>query len=47
MAIAAVLGIMLSTFFIFLREYFDNTVKTQEDIESCFMLPVLGLIPEA
>lgn len=46
MLIASVLGIMISIFFIFVYEYFDNTVKTQEDIEKYFMLPVLGVIPK-
>lgn len=46
MLVASVLGIMLSIFFIFVYEYFDNTVKTQEDIEKYFMLPVLGVIPK-
>ncbi|MDD3704656.1 MAG: Wzz/FepE/Etk N-terminal domain-containing protein [Clostridiaceae bacterium] len=46
MLIASVLSIMLSIFFIFVYEYFDNTVKTQEEIENYFMLPVLGVIPK-
>lgn len=46
MLITFVLGIMLSIFSILAYEYFDNTVKTQEDIEKYFMLPVLGVIPK-
>lgn len=46
MLITSVLIIMLSVFSIFVHEYFDNTVKTQEDIEKYFMLPVLGVIPK-
>ena len=44
-AISAVLGIMVSVFIIFLVEYFDNTIKTPEEIENSFGLPVLGSIP--
>lgn len=44
--IASALGMMLSILFVFAHEYFDNTVKTQEDIEKYFMLPVIGVIPE-
>lgn len=43
--IAAVAGIMTGFFLILIHEYFDNTVKTQEDIEKYFMLPVIGVIP--
>lgn len=46
MLLAFALGIMISIFSIFIHEYFDNTVKTQEDIEKYFMLPVLGVIPK-
>ena len=44
-AIAAVLGVMVSVFAIFLLEYFDNTIKTVEDVEHKTGLPVLGSIP--
>ena len=45
MAIAGVLGMMVSVFAIFLLEYFDNTIKTIEDVEQKTGLPVLGSIP--
>lgn len=45
-AIAAVLGMMVSVFVIFLREYLDNTVKTQEDVAKYLDLPVLASIPK-
>ena len=45
MAIAGVLGMMVSVFAIFLLEYFDNTIKTIEDVEHKMGLPVLGSIP--
>lgn len=44
-AIAAVLGVMVSVFVIFLAEYFDNTIKTPQDIEHNLGLPVLGSVP--
>lgn len=46
MAIAGVLGIMVSLGIIFLIEYLDNTVKSAEDIERHIGLPVLGSIPD-
>ncbi len=44
-AIAAVLGVMISVFIVFLIEYFDNTIKTVDDVENKLGLPVLGSIP--
>ncbi len=44
-AIAGVLGIMLSVFIVFLLEYLDNTIKTPEDIEKYLGLNVIGIIP--
>lgn len=46
MAIAGVLGLMVSLGIIFLVEYLDNTVKSSEDIERRIGLPVLGSIPD-
>lgn len=46
MAIAGVLGLMISLGIIFLIEYLDNTVKSAEDIERHIGLPVLGSIPD-
>ena len=44
-AIAAVLGIMVSLFAIFLIEQFDNTIKMPQEIEQRLGLPVLGSVP--
>lgn len=44
-AIAFLLGLMISVGLVFLIEYLDNTVKNQEDIEKSLGVPVLGLIP--
>ena len=44
--ISAAAGLMTGLLMALLLEYFDNTIKTQEDIENCFRLPVIGVIPE-
>ena len=44
-AIAAVLGMMIGLFIVFLIEYLDNKIKTPQDIEKHLGLPVLGVIP--
>ncbi len=44
-AIAAVLGVMVSLFVIFLLEYLDNKIKTPQDIEQCLGLPLIGVVP--
>lgn len=45
MAIAGVLGMMISIFVVFLLEYLDSTIKTPEDIEKYLGLSVIGTIP--
>lgn len=45
-AIAGVLGEMLVLLIIFLREYLDNTIKTEKDIEKYLDIPVIGVIPD-
>jgi len=44
-AIAIVIGLMIGVGLAFLLEYFDNTIKTEHDIEKYLGLPVLGTIP--
>lgn len=44
-AIAGVLGIMIAIFIIFALEFFNNTIKTEEDIEKKLGLTTIGLIP--
>lgn len=44
-AVAAVLGLMIGFGLIFIIEYFDDTVKTPEDIQKHLNLPVIGTIP--
>ncbi len=43
-AIALVVGLMAGVGLAFLLEYFDNTIKTEQDIERHLDLPVLGAI---
>ena len=44
-AIGLVLGLMLGVFVVFVREYFDNTIKTKEDVARHLDLPLIGSIP--
>ena len=44
-AIAGVIGVMIGLFIIFLIEFLDNKVKTPQDMEKYFNIPVLGVIP--
>lgn len=44
MAIALVVGLMAGVGLVFLLEYLDNTIKTEQDIENQLGLPVLGAI---
>lgn len=46
MAIAYVLGLMISTALAFLFEHLDNTIKTSDDVQKYLGVPVLGVIPE-
>lgn len=46
MAIAFFLGLMVSLGIIFLKEYLDNTVKTESDIQRLLGIPVIGIIPQ-
>lgn len=43
-AIAIVVGLMAAIGMAFLLEYFDNTIKNEQDIEKILELPILGVI---
>lgn len=43
--IAVVLGLILGVIAAFLREHFDRGLRTREDVERAFGLPVVGQIP--
>ncbi|MEH7608616.1 YveK family protein [Priestia megaterium] len=42
--IALVVGLMIGVGLSFLLEYLDNTIKTEQDIESILKLPVMGVV---
>ncbi|MGJ0841780.1 YveK family protein [Clostridium tertium] len=44
-AIAFLLGLMVSVGLAFLLEFLDNTFKTKEQLEREFNIPVIGIIP--
>ena len=44
-AIAFLLGLMVSVGLSFLIEFMDNTFKTKEQIENILDLPAIGVIP--
>ena len=46
MAIAFLLGLMISVGFSFLLEFMDNTFKTKEQLEQILGIPVIGAIPD-
>ncbi len=41
----AILGEMMILFIIFIREYFNNTIKSEKDIERYIKMPAIGTIP--
>lgn len=45
-AIAFLLGLMVSVGLSFLIEFMDNTFKTKEQVENILDLPVIGVIPD-
>lgn len=45
MAIAFFLGLMVSVGIVFLLEYIDSTIKSQDDVEKLIGIPVIGIIP--
>lgn len=45
-AIAAVIGVMAALGIIFLLEFLDDTIKTQEDVETLLGIPVIGTVPD-
>lgn len=47
MAVAAVLGLMVSVLAVFWLEMIDNTIKTPLDVQRWVGLPVLGTLPRA
>lgn len=46
-AIAGILGMMISVGLVFVLEYLDRTVKTADETEKLLGVPVLGVIPKS
>lgn len=46
-AIAFFIGLMASVGLVFVLEYMDNTIKTEEDVSRYLDLPVIGIIPKS
>lgn len=46
MLIGLAIGLFLSCAFVILREIFDMRIKTEEELEQWFKLPILGVIPD-
>lgn len=44
-AIAFLIGLLGSTGIVFLLEYLDSTIKSEEDVERYLNVPVIGIIP--
>ena len=44
-AIGAALGLVLALAFIFVKEFTNNTFKTEEDVTDTLKIPLLGIIP--
>ncbi|HEY8063954.1 MAG TPA: polysaccharide biosynthesis tyrosine autokinase [Methylosinus sp.] len=45
LAIGAIIGLLCGVGAAFVIEYLDNTIKSPQDVETSFRLPVLGLVP--
>ncbi len=43
--IAGILGLMIIILVVFLKEYLDNTIKTEKDIEKLLGISIIGAVP--
>ncbi len=46
MILGLALGLFLSCAFVVLKEIFDMRIKTEEELEQWFKLPILGVVPD-
>ncbi|WP_067617952.1 YveK family protein [Alicyclobacillus acidiphilus] len=46
LAIALILGILVSVGIAFMREYLDNRLRTEDDVARYLNVPVLGVVPD-
>lgn len=44
--IAVILGIALGSAIVFVKYYFDDTIKTVEEVEKSLNLPIMGVVPK-
>ena len=44
--IAVILGIALGSAIVFVKYYFDDTIKTIEEVEKSLNLPIMGVVPK-
>jgi len=44
-AVGLILGLILGVIFAFIREFLDNTIKTEEDIDDMVKAPKIGIVP--
>lgn len=47
LAVAALLGLVLSSGYIVIKELMNKTVRTEEDFKDCLDIPLLGMVPDA
>lgn len=45
-AIAFLVGLFASVGIVFILDYMDNTIKTEQDVDKFLQLPVIGVIPK-
>ena len=45
LAIGGIIGVVIAIFVVLLLDYFDNKVKTPEDLENTLDIPLLGVVP--
>ncbi len=46
MILGLLIGFFLSCLFVILREIFDTRIKTEDELEQWFKLPILGVVPD-
>lgn len=46
MVLGLLIGLFLSCLFVVMREIFDTRIKTEDELEQWFKLPILGVVPD-
>ena len=47
LVLASLVGLFLGVAFVFVIFYFDNTIKSTEEVENKLKLPIIGIVPES